>query len=217
MEDFLIQHTNEAYIECIKLYFTLNDSQQKFFDNQNEFWHDILSILSGIQIIHGYKPSLDVIHAAFCGYYTTFTLTNEYGEYYEAPNYAILNGIRLDVMTQRPISIWQAYLFVNMTRIFCQLHRAPQYAAIPIFSLKDLDKIQITIPAIEKIKIGYSCFRKDVFIPVVKLVDEDTYVVCCYWWSDFKGLFQETITIRLEGIQLSLDKREEIIIIPIKM
>lgn len=217
MESLAIQYTNKAYIEYIKFYFRLNNSQQKFFDNQNEFWHDILLVLNGIRIFDSYKPSLEVIHAAFCGYYTTFSLTNERGEYYEAPNYSILTGLRLDSMTCKCESIWHAYLFVNMPRLFCHLHHSPEYDAVPVFSLKDLDKIPCTSLSLERLRIGYSSFRKDVFVPRVTLVKEDTCYVSCYWWSDFKGLFQETITLKLNSLQFSLYEREEKLVIPIRM
>ncbi len=217
MDNLVIHHINKSYIECIKIYFTLNHSQQKFFDNQNEFWHDILSALNGIQIVDGYKSSLEVIHAAFCGYYTTFSLTKGQRDYYEAPSYTLLKCLRLDAMSDKAISIWQAYLFVNMPRLFCQLHRSSEYAAVPIFSLKDLDKIHYTLPSLEKIRIGYSYFRKDVFTPQISEVEEDTFDISCYWWSDFKGLFQETITLKSNGLQLSLHKKGERIIIPIRM
>lgn len=197
----------ESLFDTISNYRSSCKTFDDFINNDAQLWAQIRYILKNLNILGGYRPSIDYIHSAFEGYYPTYILKDPAGDCIEAPNKEILSVLNCKGSDFKAF-IWESYLFLNLHRLLGWATNDAIYAAMPVLSTNDIDKIGIKLPALEKLKTDGVNFEPQV------LSTENTAIINCYWWSPLKGLYQETCTFNYKNNSLHLLSEEKEILVP---
>lgn len=196
----------ESLFDTITNYRNSCKSLDDFINNDAQLWVQIRYILKNLNVIGGYRPSITYIHAAFEGYYPTYILKDPADDCIEAPNKKILSVLNRKGDDFKAF-IWESYLFLNLYRLLGWVTNDAIFAAMPVFSYSDIDKIGIKLPALEKLKTDGVNFEPQV------LSTENTAIINCYWWAPLKGLYQETCTFNYKNNLLHLLSEEKEIIV----
>lgn len=125
---------NKAIPTLVENYCRAYNSEEEFFAHSDEFFDKLFSILDGIAVKDGYRLSLDVVHVAFEGYYTTIGISDNNGLYIDSALNDISSYLVIDNRLSQKVIAWQVYLLNCLYRLFCYEHSSPEYAAVPAFS-----------------------------------------------------------------------------------